>query len=261
MLARTASFIRDLWRVRVVSKSPAAKKPAEKLRTAAFEKALGHKFKNRTLLRRALTHASVRSQRDGGDDNERLEFLGDRVLALAIAELLAEIDPDATEGELARRFNRLVRREACAHVARNLGLGTVLILSASEADSGGREKDTILADACEALLGAVFIEAGFDVARTAVRRLWMPLVDGSPRTSADPKSALQEWAQGQGLSLPEYTEIGRAGPDHAPRFTAQVRVGRHAPAQGEGANKRAAEQAAAAALLRAKGVWTNETDE
>ena len=156
-----------------MSKTPAAKKPAEKLKTAAFEKALGHKFKSRALLRRALTHASVRSQRDGGDDNERLEFLGDRVLALAIAELLVELDPTATEGELARRFNRLVRREACAHVARDLGLGTVLILSTSEADSGGREKDTILADACEALLGAIFIEAGFDVARAAVRRLWM----------------------------------------------------------------------------------------
>jgi ribonuclease-3 len=261
MLARAASFLQDVWRARVVSKTPAAKKPAEKLKTAAFEKALGHKFKSRALLRRALTHASVRSQRDGGDDNERLEFLGDRVLALAIAELLVELDPTATEGELARRFNRLVRREACAHVARDLGLGTVLILSTSEADSGGREKDTILADASEALLGAIFIEAGFDVARAAVRRLWMPLVDHSPRTTADPKSALQEWAQGQGLSLPEYTEVSRAGPDHAPRFTAQVRVGRHAPAQGEGANKRAAEQAAATALLRAKGVWTDETDE
>jgi ribonuclease-3 len=244
-----------------MSRSAAAKKPVEKLRTVALEKALGYKFKDRALLKRALTHASVRSQRDGSADNERLEFLGDRVLALAIAELLVEIDAEATEGELARRFNRLVRREACAQIARNLGLGTVLILSTSEADSGGREKDTILADACEALLGALFIEAGFDHARTAVRRLWNPLVDGAPRTQPDPKSALQEWAQGQGLSLPEYIEIGRAGPDHAPRFTAEVRVGRHSPARGEGANKRAAEQAAAAALLRQKGVWTADTHE
>jgi ribonuclease-3 len=244
-----------------VSKLPAAKKPAERLKTAAFEKALGYKFKNRTLLRRALTHASVRSQRDGGEDNERLEFLGDRVLALAIAELLAEIDPEATEGELARRFNRLVRREACARVARDLGLGTVLILSASESDNGGREKDTILADACEALLGAMFVEAGFNVARDVVRRLWMPLIDSAPRTPADPKSALQEWAQGQGLPLPEYVEISRDGPEHAPRFTAQVRVGRHSPAEGVGASKRAAEQAAATALLRAKGVWTADANE
>ena len=244
-----------------MSTSPAAKKPVEKLKAAPLEKALGYKFKSRPLLKRALTHASVRSQREKSDDNERLEFLGDRVLALAIAELLVEMDPNATEGELARRFNRLVRREACARVARNLGLGVVLILSASEADSGGRDKDTILADACEALLGAMFIEAGFDVARDVVRRLWMPLVDGAPPTGADPKSALQEWAQGQGLPLPEYIEIGRDGPDHAPRFTAQVRVGRHSPAEGIGASKRAAEQAAATALLMAKGVWSADSHE
>jgi ribonuclease-3 len=238
-----------------VSKAAAAKKPAEKLKSAALEKALGYKFKGRPLLRRALTHASVRSQREKSDDNERLEFLGDRVLALAIAELLVEMDAEATEGELARRFNRLVRRESCASVARSLALGPALILSVSEADSGGRDKDTILADACEALLGAVFVEAGFDVARDVVRRLWMPLIDNAPRATADPKSALQEWAQGQGLPLPEYVEIGRDGPDHAPRFTAQVRVGRHSPAEGIGASKRSAEQAAATALLRAKGVW------
>ncbi len=253
-LQSIARMLGDAFRgVRAVSKS--TKAPAEKLKTASLEKALGYRFKGRALLRRALTHASVRSQRDRSDDNERLEFLGDRVLALAIAELLVELDPNATEGELARRFNRLVRREACARVARDIGLGSVLILSTSEADSGGRDKDTILADACEALLGAMFVEAGFEVARAAVRRLWSPLVDGAPNTVADPKSALQEWAQGQGLPLPEYVEVGRDGPDHAPRFTAEVRVGRHSPAQGIGASKRAAEQAAATALLRAKGVW------
>jgi ribonuclease-3 len=244
-----------LWEGHVVTKATVPKKPAEKLKTAPLEKALGYKFKSRPLLRRALTHASVRSQREKSDDNERLEFLGDRVLALAIAELLVEMDPEATEGELARRFNRLVRREACARVARDLDLGDALILSTSEADSGGRNKDTILADACEALLGAMFVEAGFDVARDVVRQLWMPLIGDGPRATADPKSALQEWAQGQGLPLPEYVEIGRDGPDHAPRFTAQVRVGRHSPAEGVGASKRAAEQAAATALLRAKGVW------
>jgi ribonuclease-3 len=244
-----------LWEGHVVTKAAVPKKPAEKLKTAPLEKALGYKFKSRPLLRRALTHASVRSQREKSDDNERLEFLGDRVLALGIAELLVEMDPEATEGELARRFNRLVRREACARVARDLDLGDALILSTSEADSGGRNKDTILADACEALLGAMFVEAGFDVARNVVRQLWMPLIGDAPRGTADPKSALQEWAQGQGLPLPEYVEIGRDGPDHAPRFTAQVRVGRHSPAEGVGASKRAAEQAAATALLRAKGVW------
>ncbi len=241
------------------SAEQASGKQADKLKTAALEKALGYKFKDRALLRRALTHSSVRSQRDGTGDNERLEFLGDRVLALAIAELLVEIDPEATEGDLARRFNRLVRREACAHIARDLGLGTVLILSTSESDSGGRDKDTILADACEALLGALFIESGFEAARATVRRLWAQLANGSPRATPDPKSALQEWAQGQGFALPEYVEVGRSGPDHAPRFTAEVRVGRLNPARGEGANKRAAEQAAASALLRQKGVWTGDS--
>jgi ribonuclease-3 len=244
-----------------LSTSATPKRPVEKLRTAPLEKALGYKFTSRPLLKRALTHASVRSQREKSDDNERLEFLGDRVLALAIAELLVEMHPEATEGELARRFNRLVRREACARVARNLPLGPVLILSASEADSGGRDKDTILADACEALLGAMFVEAGFNIARDVVRRLWMPLIDSAPRTPADPKSALQEWAQGQGLPLPEYVEISRDGPEHAPRFTAQVRVGRHNPAEGIGASKRAAEQAAATALLQAKGVWSADANE
>lgn len=226
-----------------------------------FEKALGYRFADRGLLKRALTHASVRSQRSGGEDNERLEFLGDRVLALAIAELLVEIDPAATEGELARLFNRLVRKETCAKVGRDLGIGEVLILSTSENESGGRKKDTILADACEALLGAIFIEAGFAPARDCVRRLWMPLIEAARQTRIDPKSALQEWAQGRGQALPRYAEIERVGPDHAPRFRSEVLVGDLSPAEGEGASKRAAEQAAAAILLRREGVWRQAEDE
>lgn len=220
-----------------------------------LEAALGYKFDSRPMLQRALTHASKRTEKGKGQDNERLEFLGDRVLALAIAELLTELDAEADEGDLARRFNRLVRKEACARVARDLGLGSVLVLSAAEAESGGREKDTILADACEALLAAIFLEAGYTAARDAVRRLWAPLIDKLPDVATDAKSALQEWAQGQGLALPEYVEIARRGPDHAPRFTAEVRIVGRKPARGEGANKRAAEQAAAAELLAREGVW------
>ncbi len=220
-----------------------------------LEAALGYKFKSRPLLQRALTHASKRTEKGKILDNERLEFVGDRVLALAIAELLAKLDPTANEGELARRFNRLVRKEACARVARDLDLGSALVLSASEADSGGREKDTILADACEALLAAVFLEAGFPAARDVVWRLWAPMVDKLPAVATDAKSALQEWAQGQGLALPEYVEVERQGPDHAPRFTAEVRIAGRKPARGEGANKRAAEQAAATELLSREGVW------
>jgi ribonuclease-3 len=219
-----------------------------------LEKSLGHRFKDQKLLEIALTHASVRGAKGKRSDNERLEFIGDRVLGLAIAELLNERFPDGSEGDLARRYNRLVRGEACAKVARSIGLGTHLILSDSEAGSGGRTKNTILADAMEALLGAIFLEAGFKTAREVVRNLWASLSEDLPATGVDAKSALQEWAQGQGLELPQYVEIARKGPDHAPHFTTEVRISGMEPARGEGASKRAAEQAAARALLEREGV-------
>ncbi len=220
-----------------------------------LEKSLGHRFKNQSLLEVALTHASMRGGKGKHSDNERLEFIGDRVLGLAVAELLNEHFPAANEGELARRYNRLVRGETCAKVARALALGPHLILSDSEAGSGGRTKTTILADAMEALLGAIFLDAGFDAACSVVRRLWESQSDELNTTARpDAKSALQEWAQGQGLALPQYTEIARKGPDHAPRFTSEVRISGRAPARGEGASKRAAEQAAARALLEREGV-------
>ena len=220
-----------------------------------LEKALGHRFKKQELLEIALTHASTRRGKGKRGDNERLEFIGDRVLGLAVAELLNERFPAASEGELARRYNRLVRGETCAKVARALGVGPHLILSESEAGSGGRAKSTILADAVEALLGAVFLDAGFDKARAAVRRLWAIQPEELHATAGpDAKSALQEWVQGQGLALPEYVEIARKGPDHAPRFTSEVRIAGKPPARGEGDSKRAAEQAAARALLEREGV-------
>lgn len=219
-----------------------------------LETKLGYKFKDSALLERALTHASVRGGKVARFDNERLEFIGDRVLGLAIAEALNGQYPEASEGELARRYNRLVRGEACAKVARTIGLGAHLILSESEADSGGRNKTTILADAAEALLGAVFIDGGFEKARGVVHRLWQEQSELVPEVAVDAKSALQEWAQGQGLALPRYTVVARNGPDHAPRFTAEVLITGKAPAQGEGASKRIAEQAAASALLTREGV-------
>ena len=227
----------------------AIRKPTE------LEGRLGYRFKDRALLKKALTHASVRQASAKRRDNERLEFLGDRVLGLAIAELLSEAYPTASEGELARLYNRLVRGGTCAEIARQLDLGVSLVLSDSEAGSGGRDKETILADACEALLGAIFHEAGYDKAREIVRRLWADRLEASLVDIADAKSALQEWAQGQGLDLPDYVEIAREGPDHAPRFTAEVRIKSKKPARGEGANKRAAEQAAATALLAREGLW------
>ncbi|MDQ8697891.1 ribonuclease III [Hyphomicrobium sp. LHD-15] len=219
-----------------------------------LEKKLGYRFKNEALLTRALTHASLRGSKKVREDNERLEFVGDRVLGLAIVELLWETYPVATEGELARHLNRLVRGETCAKVGRALALGDFLMLSDSEAGSGGRLKATILADAVEAVLGAIFLEAGFNKARDVVRRLWENEEVSFGHAAADPKSALQEWAQGQGLQLPAYVEVERTGPDHAPRFTSEVRIKGKAPARGEGASKRAAEQAAATALLEREGV-------
>lgn len=220
-----------------------------------LEARLGYVFEDRALLKKALTHASVRQASAKRRDNERLEFLGDRVLGLAIAELLSEVYSAANEGQLARLYNRLVCGGTCTEVARALDLGASLVLSESEAGSGGRDKETILADACEALLGAIFLEAGYDKARAVVRRHWGSKLEGSPAAeAADAKSALQEWAQGQGLDLPQYVEVARQGPDHAPRFTAEVRIKGKKPARGEGANKRAAEQAAAAALLAREGV-------
>lgn len=228
----------------------------------ALEAALGYEFTDKALLERALTHASMRTgRRPQPPDNERLEFLGDRVLGLVIAELLVELHPEASEGDLARLFNRLVRGDTCAVVARRLGIGPALVLSASESDSGGRDKSTILADAIEAILGAVFLEAGFVVARDAVRRLWDPLLERQPDVSVvDPKSALQEWAQGKGLALPQYVLISRKGPDHQPHFTAEVRIAGRQPVRGEGTSKRSAEQAAAGAMLVQEGLWSAKSN-
>ncbi len=226
-----------------------------------LEKRLGHKFRERELLEQALTHARVRAGRSGHIDNERLEFLGDRVLGLAVAELLHGKFPKLREGELARRFNRLVSGESCADVARSIGLGQALILADSEAGSGGRDKDTILADALEALLGAIFLEAGFDQARKTVIDLWSDRLSGLTDNPVDPKSALQEWAQGRGLPLPRYSEVSRKGPDHAPEFVAEVVVRGYAAAGATGSSKRQAEQAAALEFLTREGVWKSETND
>jgi ribonuclease III len=236
---------------------------APRKQPSPLDAVLGYRFKDRALLDRALTHSSVRSNgrastKGGLADNQRLEFLGDRVLGLVIAELLAETFPTANEGDLARRFNHLVRGETCAIVSRGWGIGPHLILSDSEAESGGRDKENILADACEAILAAIFIESGFETARKIVRQHWATLLTSLPSEPADAKSTLQEWAQAQGLPVPVYREIKREGPDHAPVFTAEVRIDHKRGATGSGANKRAAEQEAATALLLRSGVWKRE---
>jgi ribonuclease III len=216
---------------------------------------LGYAFKDRTLLELALTHASARPSLKPNEDNERLEFLGDRVLGLAIAEVLTESFPTASEGELARRFNQLVRAETCAEVALTWELGKLILMSGGEAESGGRAKKTILANACEAVLGAIFLDGGYVAGRDVVHRFWATELGGFDLAAPDAKSVLQEWAQGRRLPLPVYLEVAREGPDHAPRFTAEVQIDGVAPERGQGANKRAAEQAAALAMLMREGVW------
>ena len=221
---------------------------------------IGHDFADPALLKLALTHSSARAGARPNDDNERLEFLGDRVLGLAIAELLANSFPKAREGELARWFNHLVRAETCAEIAQEWELGTFILMSGGEAGSGGRGKKTILANACEAVLGAIFADGDYDAARAVIHRFWKAQLDTLELAAPDAKSLLQEWAQGRRLPLPRYLEITREGPDHAPRFTAEVQIDGVAPERGTGANKRAAEQAAALAMLLREGVWQAPPD-
>ena len=213
-----------------------------------FMTRLGHDFARPELLVRALTHGSVASPTR--PDNQRLEFLGDRVLGLTIAEALFRADKAASEGQLAPRYNALVRGETCAAIARGIGLGDVLKLGRSEMLSGGRRKEALLADAMEAVLAAVYLDAGFEAARTVILRLWADRLQNVDDDARDAKTALQEWAQAQGMQPPRYVQIARNGPDHAPEFEIAVRLddGREAMARGTG-TKRSIEQAAAQALL------------
>lgn len=214
---------------------------------AAFSARIGHDFRRPELLLRAVTHSSISSPTR--PSNERLEFLGDRVLGLSIATALFHADGQAAEGQLAPRFNALVRQETCAEVARDVGLGDVLKLGRSEMLSGGRRKEALLGDAMEALIAAVYLDAGFDVARDMVLRLWGGRIADVEANARDPKSALQEWAQARALPPPAYLETGREGPDHQPIFTVEARLTTGQSATGRASGKRAAEQAAARALL------------
>ena len=213
----------------------------------AFCDRLGHEFSDPELLIRALTHASLSS--DTRPDNQRLEFLGDRVLGLVMVEAVLEQDRSAPEGRLAPRFNALVRKETCADVARQIDLGVVLKLGKSEMKTGGRRKDALLGDALEAVIAAVYRDAGHAVARDLILRLWGPRIAEVAEDARDAKTALQEWAQARGQVPPSYTERGRSGPDHAPVFTVEARMQTGEVARAEARSKRQAEQAAAQVLL------------
>ncbi len=213
---------------------------------------LGYRFKQPELLTQALTHPSAagRSRQGGAGPNyERLEFLGDRVLGLVVADLLLRRFPDEAEGPLAQRFAELVRRETLAAVAEDLDLGAALHLAKGEDASGERRNPAILADACEALIGALFLDGGLSAARDSVEAWLTPFLEGAVRPPQDAKTALQEWAQGRGLPLPEYRETARSGPDHQPVFTIEVTVQDHGGETGQGRSKRLAEQVAAESLL------------
>jgi ribonuclease-3 len=212
-----------------------------------FARRLGHRFETPELLIRALTHPSISTP--SRPDNQRLEFMGDRVLGLVIAEALFHADRDAAEGMLAPRFNALVRKETCAEIARALDLGAVLKLGRSEMMSGGRRKEALLADAMEAVIAAVYLDAGFDAARAVVLSHWTDRIAAVEEDARDAKSALQEWAQAQGQMPPDYVETRRDGPDHAPIFTIEARLSDGRSATAQAGSKRQAEQLAAKTLL------------
>ena len=213
----------------------------------AFCDRLGHSFARPELISRALTHGSISSSTR--PDNQRLEFLGDRVLGLVMAESLLAKDKAAAEGVLAPRFNALVRKETCADVARQLDLGAVLRLGKSEMVSGGRRKEALLGDAMEAVIAAVYLDGGFEAARNVILAQWGDRVDRVEADARDPKTALQELVQSRGEVPPSYQVVKRDGPDHAPKFTIEVTAANGQSATAEAGSKRQAEQAAAKALL------------
>jgi ribonuclease-3 len=227
---------------------------------STLEKTIGYRFKDRELLERSLTHISAISGGNRNNSYQRLEFLGDHVLGLIISDMLFRSFPRADEGELSRRLADLVRRESCADVARAIDLGTALRLGASEANSGGRLRTAILADVCEALIGAVYLDGGYDDVAKLVERLWGERMRAPVRPLRDPKTMLQEWAQARGLPTPSYREVERTGPHHDPEFRVAVALPNKEPAEGVGRSKRVAEQAAAAVMLKREGVRTDRVD-
>jgi ribonuclease-3 len=226
--------------------------PAEDL-----PKIIGYEFVRRELLQEALTHPSALAAERRRDRRrklvkrgyERLEFLGDRVLGLVVADLLWWRFEDEPEGDLTRRHTHLVRREALARVAETIELGPHLVLSRAEAAAGAAGNPGILADACEALIAAIFVDGGFAAASSFVRRFWEPLIDEMEEPPRDPKTALQEWAQARGLALPAYELVSTSGPDHSPLFTVAASVAGGDRATATASSKRLAEARAAASLL------------
>lgn len=206
---------------------------------------IGYRFSDQALLKKALTHSSAGEKYN----YERLEFLGDRVLGLVVAHILFDAYPDEAEGDLAKRHAALVQGKTLALVAEKIGLGEIMFLSDSEKAGGGTQNRNILADGMESVIGALYLDSGLDVCMRVIRDLWSDLFETMTSPPQDPKTALQEWAQGRGLPLPQYDLVGREGADHAPVFEIRVTVEGRPPCTAKGPSRRKAEKDAARKLL------------
>jgi ribonuclease-3 len=217
---------------------------------AELERRIGHSFSDRDLLERALTHASVGDRVAGARNNERLEFLGDRVLNLIVAEELMRRMPQTTEGDLTKAFHQLVNVEACAEAAQRVGLGEALRIGGGGSKLGMRGNVRIVGDACEALIAALYVEAGLETTRACVLAMWaenFAALDGAG--GRDPKTVLNEWAMARGAAPPVYRVLAQSGPAHAPTFRIEVSVSGVEPQVAEAGSKRDAEKAAAQRML------------
>jgi ribonuclease-3 len=225
---------------------------------AALEATAGLTFSDHERLRRALTHASARAK-DAGTDYERMEFLGDRVLGLVVAEFLYKKFPEASEGELSLRLNAMVNAETLAEISEAIGLPALITAGSEMSSLAGRKRVNLRADALESLIAAIYLEGGLDAARNFILRHWSARSSAVGEARRDPKTELQEWSHQVGGGVPAYTIDGREGPDHDPLFTISVKLVGFEPATGSGRTKRQAETAAAAAILQREGVWKQET--
>jgi ribonuclease III len=231
------------------------KRPTGMALAEALVAATGYAFRNFTLMQRALTHSSARGK---AADNERLEFLGDRVLGLIVTEMLFKSYPEATQGELAVRLSALVSGTMCAEIAEEMELVPLIHADSGVRSQKGKKAKNVPADAVEALIAAIYLDGGLEAARKFVLRYWEPRANAVAKMQRDPKTELQEWAHQAAGVTPAYQIASREGPDHDPIFTVRVTVAGFEPATGNGRSKREAEQAAATAILLREGVWTNE---
>lgn len=255
-IVKTPETTDDAATAGVAEVKPARKtrRPSAKAAAKVVEQRIGHTFADPALLATAFTHVSALKSARRADSYQRLEFLGDHVLGLIVSDMLYRAFPKADEGELSKRLADLVRREACADVAKSLGLDEAIKLGSVGAGAGARLRNSVLGDICEAVIGAVFLDGGYAAASQFVERNWTERMRKPVRPLRDPKTILQEWAQGKGLPTPVYREVQRTGPHHDPQFRVAVELPGLTPAEGVGGSKRAAEKLAATALLKREGV-------